>query len=677
MKISHIQIDNFRAISHLDEKIGPYTTFIGYNGGGKSSILHALRWFFEGFPLGRNDVFSENPGADALEDLPTVKVSVTFNDITEHDRSNFGIYALGEEMTLSREGRVDGESKLYGSPMRCADFDNIRKASSISTKRKAAADLVAENPLFADLGIHKDDKPNAQELNALLDKWERDPQHLEHLRHTPREEATHFYGAVGTNKLKIYAGFVFIPAAPNLTGEFDSTGKDSALQLLLGDILKGVVGKSVEKWTEKHQTVLDQLEHDVRESAASSLTHRAEQVNHHLKNYLPGTQIAFEAELQDWTPKASPIAKSVLRRGNRELSIESEGHGVQRATLLALLQATADARIESSLPSEINQGESNISSGSLIVCVEEPEVYQHPVQARMMARSFAQAAQVGSVQFILATHSPYFLDPTELQNTLRVSSAPSGSIIQRADVQALPEAKYQNGELDKFFLETIVESLFSKAALVVEGDTDRAVLDVLPCHEDGRTLKQVGISIAVAGGANTLVQMAKLIRSFGVPTYIVRDGDSDGGIAFGKAIEKSRDVIQKNFDCEPDPDNDAHKSIIEEKRASILASWENAVNNFVDDLRKSGLGDGLEDFHWGQGEAIGKYAAILENDLETELHRWPSFMEGAGGLNLSGDLRNSKKAGVLSRAAALASPADAPADLKRILQAVRELSEND
>lgn len=57
MKIKQLRIENFRAVASFDEEIGPYTTFIGYNGGGKSSILHAVRWFFEDFELTGTDVF--------------------------------------------------------------------------------------------------------------------------------------------------------------------------------------------------------------------------------------------------------------------------------------------------------------------------------------------------------------------------------------------------------------------------------------------------------------------------------------------------------------------------------------------------------------------------------------------------------------------------------------------
>lgn len=601
MRIKRVQIENFRAIAHFDEEIGPYTAFIGYNGGGKSSILHALRWFFEDFPLEKTDVFSENPPVIVPEKLPDVKVSVTFDCLSDLDRTNFGPYATGETMVLTRKGGVEHSSKLFGDRMVCKEFSTIRNASKVAEKRQAAIDLMGKNPIFKDLGIDK--KTGKNEIDCLLEQWETDPTNSEHLSPINDEVASHFFGAVGTDKLKIDSGFVFIPAAPNLTGEFDSTGKGSALQLLLGDILKGVVGKSVETWSVKNRVILDELESTVRESAARQLELRAQQVNHHLRDYLPGVEIEFNVGLQDWAPKANPVAQSLMRRGDREIFIESEGHGVQRATLLALLQATAEARVTPPLStgadSETEDLNTSTPENSLIVFVEEPEVYQHPVQARMMARSFVRAAEKGNVQFILATHSPYFLAPEHLNNTFRVSHKPTGSIAHRPKPNENLQKKFLTGESDKFFLESIVETLFSRAALVVEGDTDRAILDAISSDEG--TLRDAGVSVAVAEGAKSLITIASLIRSFGVPTYILRDGDSDVEVARQRAEVNFSQQAKKQSNGELDDKNSDYSEEISKKMQQTLNSWKESVEDFVKAARANEFGEGLEEYSWQGG----------------------------------------------------------------------------
>ena len=678
MKIKHLRIENFRAIASFDEEIGPYTAFIGYNGGGKSSILHAVKWFFDDFELQITDIFSEGRGEPNLAALPDVKVTVTFDQLTDLDRENFGPYATGEEIVLTRVGGAEKVSKLYGERLVCPDFDAIRKESGVSEMRKRAQELTESNETFANLGISS--KTPKKDILKILDSWEAEPENINHLAPINDEEANHFFGAVGSDKLKIDSGFVFIPAAPDLTGQFDVSGKGSALQLLLGDILKGVVSQSISQWTEQNHEVLEELESTVRETAANGLKDRANQVNHHLQNYLPGVEIEFEVGLQDWAPKASPNALSKMRQGEREFLIESEGHGVQRTTLLALLQATADSRAEAK-PTGYDDADnetepSNDQTGSLIVFIEEPEVYQHPVQARMMARSLANAAHKGNVQFVIATHSPYFLDATQIYNTFRVENTRSGSKVNRPNVNDGLKKKLHSGELDKYFLESVTESLFSRAALVVEGDTERAIFDTMPCDDTGLTLRDLGVSVAVAGGANSLLDMAQLIQAFGVPTIVVRDGDSDQDIAFKSAKVKVQDQIRKQFQCQPDFENKAHLQMAHDKQKEFLAGWKAGVDSFVKKAFEVGFGEGLENFEWGKGPHIGRSVAFLHHDLEYELHNWPSFVSASKNFNLPEDFRKAKKAGIFARVAAQSAPGDMPTALKEILEAARHSAEH-
>ncbi|MDK8797725.1 AAA family ATPase [Corynebacterium sp. MSK044] len=677
MRIKRLQIENFRAIKNFDEEIGPYTAFIGYNGSGKSSILHAVKWFFEDFPLTTTDIFCQDDRENSLEPLSKVKVTVTFDNITDRDRENFGPYARGEEMVLTRINGADEVSKLYGDQMVYQPFQKIRDANSVSIKRQLIQKLMEADPAVADLDIPE--KAPAKEIEAALEAWENDPINRGHLEPIRNEDANHFFGAVGSDKLKIHSGFVFIPAAPDLTGQFDVSGKGSALQLLLGDILKGAVTDSINEWTEKNQKVLNELELTVKQAAQHSLTDRATRVNHHLKNYLPNVQIDFEVGLQDWTPKASPSAQSKLRDGERDFVIERQGHGVQRAALLALLQATADIRTELKQDTIDNANPESTKidppSDPLIVFIEEPEVYQHPVQARMMARSFVKAARGSNIQFVLATHSPYFLDPTQIDHTFRVESAPNGSTVYRAKFCDALSPKQKMGELDKYFLETVTECLFSRAALVVEGDTERAIFDSMPCDANGTTLRDLGVAVAVAGGSKTLLDMAQLVHSFGVPVIVVRDGDSDCGIALESAKKRVEHQIRKEFGCAPDFKVEEHFELARQRCDQKLNSWKSDVMEFIKKASEIGFGGGLDEFEWGGGLQQGDCIVVLPHDLESELEKWPSFMNSADNFGLhKNTLRDNKKAGILARIASQSRSEDMPESLRKIMEKVSNLA---
>ncbi|MER0102541.1 hypothetical protein, partial [Corynebacterium sp. KPL2734] len=137
------------------------------------------------------------------------------------------------------------------------------------------------------------------------------------------------------------------------------------------------------------------------------------------------------------------------------------------------------------------------------------------------------------------------------------------------------------------------------------------------------------------------------------------------------AEESSKNTINKKFSREPDYGNPEHLVIAQQRQQEILDSWKNGVEKFVKAALKVNFGDGLEKFKWGEGLQIGRSVIILNHDLESELHQWPSFLEKSKQFNLADDFRNSKKAGVLARVAFGSDFDDMPNPLKEVMSAIR------
>ena len=76
MRVARVRIRNFRCLEELDLDVDDITVLVGANGTGKSSVLHALGWFFEGGLLNLDDVTGRQ------EELVT-SVSVTFRDFSD------------------------------------------------------------------------------------------------------------------------------------------------------------------------------------------------------------------------------------------------------------------------------------------------------------------------------------------------------------------------------------------------------------------------------------------------------------------------------------------------------------------------------------------------------------------------------------------------------------------
>lgn len=94
-----------------------------------------------------------------------------------------------------------------------------------------------------------------------------------------------------------------------------------------------------------------------------------------------------------------------------ETDVSRQGHGFQRTVLIAALKLLAD------------RGPGDAERGTLCLAVEEPELYQHPTQARVFAtvlRGLAEE-QSNAVQVMYATHSPYFIEPRFFDQVRRVT----------------------------------------------------------------------------------------------------------------------------------------------------------------------------------------------------------------------------------------------------------------
>lgn len=620
MQIKHVKIENFKAIRKFDEDFGEITSLIGYNGGGKSSVLQAINWFFEGYTPSQEQYFASctRTSEDVkLDYSKAMKVEITFDNLSDIDKRNFGKYARSETMTLTREATIEGINKLYGSPLIYPGFESFRNESSVINLRKGIKNIL-EDEYFKETLSEEQKKSiadvsvmNKKDILDFMENWENSPSNSSLLMSRSREDATHFFGVTGNSRLAQNAGWVFVPAAPDLTAQFDSTSKGSALETLLGNLVKDSLNNAVKNWQEEHQEVLSDLETRVKTESKSNLENKSKLINENLSRYLPNFEIKLDLKLSDWVPKTTPIASSEILHNKISHPIENHGHGVQRATLLALLQA-----ISNSDRDENNQ--------SLIVCIEEPELYQHPVQAKSIANSFLKNARNSNIQFIFATHSPYFVSPRHLDSTYRIISSDSGSEVKKASPTTYFNSQNSNGKLEKYFSKTTIEGIFSKGCLLVEGDTDEAIFKNL-LTLDGITLEDKGISILNVDGAGNLLPVASIFDSFGVPVCILRDGDSDPAIA----IEKSR------------PNN---------PKENILASWEGEINKFIENCVANNYltEEEKSSFTWGEFFA-GDKVLIWSHDIESILESWDDFMSEALSLGLPSSLRNSKRAGSYAR----------------------------
>jgi putative ATP-dependent endonuclease of OLD family len=222
-----------------------------------------------------------------------------------------------------------------------------------------------------------------------------------------------------------------------------------------------------------------------------------------------------------------PLAGIIAGESGYEGSLVRFGHGFQRSYLLALLQelATSDDK----------------RAPSLILGCEEPELYQHPPQARHLAGVFEKLAQ-DNAQIIVTTHSPYFVSGKNFEGVrmVRRSSADNCVSIRQYSYAKVAERfaevvgeplKEQSASLSKIhqaLQPAMNEMFFTQRLVLVEGLEDIAYIHSwLILTERWEAYRRSGCHIVSVGGKSEMIRPTIIAQGLGIPVFAVVDADGD------------------------------------------------------------------------------------------------------------------------------------------------------
>jgi energy-coupling factor transporter ATP-binding protein EcfA2 len=535
MRLVRVVIENFRSIEHLECDFGEVTSLIGPNGAGKSSVLRALDWFFNGDKswLTDTDRHAASPGQP-------IRVRVDFDGLTTADREALGPkYAPDgvETLTVWRTWR-DGDDKITGKAMAFAKFEEVRAASTAMEKRERYNELRG-----SDASLNLPSASSAAAVDAAMDAWEQEnPDSL-----TPAEVSdTHFFGFNGRGKLSHLFDFVFVSA--DLRAHEETTdARDSTL----GRILQRALDR--EHLDAGVQALVDEFGKGFEELSAkhldSQLSIIGEDLSDELSKFTNGRRVHLSASVPVLKAPATRVDVAVDASGIHT-PVQLQGHGLQRALLLSALTV---------LSRTSRDGE---SAARMFLAIEEPELFQHPTQARAFAsvlRSLAQDHDQG-VQVTYATHSPLFIDPRFFDEIRRVSSVkPQGSACAKTSVTSASVQDIESDVKDhvktvsltrrfeQVCLKYLPEALFAEACILVEGDEDAAILRGLGSGADDLAVQ--GIAVAAVSGKDNLLLPFAILKRLNIQALMVADNDSgmaDRMTADGKTEEVIAAAVEAN-----------------------------------------------------------------------------------------------------------------------------------
>lgn len=654
MKICRIEIKNYRSLKDVTVDVGDYAALVGANGSGKSSILYALDWFFNGRALTPSDVCGYEEGVTSAEDC-VIEVAVTFSGLTEADRRRLKQYGRSSTAVFRRTWKKDTKDKVVGNALQGPNFAQVRGFTKVGEFRPAYVSLRSAHAELPDLGP----SPSRDDVHAALAAWEDDPQNLGSLESVADEDANHMFGINGSNVLRECVRLIVVPASTDMSSQVGEAGKGSALNELIGAFMTEAGARAQAEWLTDNEAVLSELRLKVIASVEDSTRTQAVRVNTKLASLIPNASVSLTPSIPAWSPKTDASVTTDVEIDGVKNDLSRQGHGVQRAVMISMLQALVPDAESTRARHAVEDGEdADVAAArlqreldelpGLIVCIEEPEIYQHPIRARSFARTLTELSTQSRAQVIVATHSPYFVRPEQFPSLRRFTLSEGVSTVDYTNSSKLNgrtgiDVPKIDKIVDKRVPTQFAEGFFADAVVLVEGDTDRAVIEAIASRL-GHDLDALGISVLEMSSKESIRIPFEILRDLGIPVFVFVDGDFLGA--------------KRRHPNDVGAESKAHGS--HKKSTDGITAW----------LPASSAVAGTLPYVFGAPSLIASDYVVWRDDLEEELGAWPSFVSALTAAGGSVQSRAKKDLFAYRNAVLDADMADLPIVLRMAMEAV-------
>ncbi len=548
MKIKSIRIQNFRSFEDATVDLNRYSCFVGPNGAGKSSVLAALNVFFReqsGAPTDISKLTDEDYFNKITEN--PIRITVTFDDLNAAAQTELSAYVRQNELVVTAEAEFDpgngvGTVRHFGQR---SGMKGFRRFFEAEKAKVSAAELTA---IYDELRLQFPDLPNPRSKDEKAQSLrDFEASHPELCVFIPSEDI--FYGVNSTGKLAAFLQWVYVPAVKD-AGEEGQEGKNTALGKLIARAVRTRTNFEAELEALKTQTLASYRE--LLERNQSNLTEISQSLQRRLESWAhPNVRLdmAWLSDPNKSVVLQQPIAGIKTGDGDFLGSLSRMGHGLQRSYLLALLQELADSEAP--------------EAPTLILGCEEPELYQHPPQARHLADVLTELSNSNN-QILVTTHAPLFVSGDGFEN-IRLVRRPdqiSGTSIRSLTFPYLctrirdalgndPGRRIEGmvAKIHQALQPSIAEMFFAHVPVLVEGLEDVSYITT-ELHLSGQwtEFRRLGCHLIPCNGKDKLIQPLAIAVELGVPVFVVFDADGD--------------IERKDFKMKHERDNKALFSLL-------------------------------------------------------------------------------------------------------------------
>lgn len=530
MRLSRIEVRNFRRLKSVTVDLAPASFLIGPNNSGKSSIIRAI----DALLCLREDVVRPEDFHRSSDGTVADEITITgtFDEIPPEmasargfrGRVVNGVFKYRKTYRIDTPGKPTIEALQYQyevkenfrSVKKCDDLMNLGYTEAELTEYFGVDQLPRQLPKQWELLL-----PDA--VNWLTDK---EPQW--------KENPGGFSSIVNSRLPRL----LHIPSYVEL-GEFEKpeAGRSKlgeCLGILFEDLLRGnVLAQEIEDRLRDLQKQMSPTD------PGSLLGAMCRGITDIVKSVFPDCGLAIEASLQELAEVLRPKYE-VRIYSNIPTDSSHQGTGLIRTAIFAML------RYHSLLSGSRAPG-----ARPLIVAFEEPEIYLHPHAANLSRDTIYALGR--SDQIVCTSHSPWMIDLSkDPQSISRFSFCPDGSVEVMnfgvsESLKALREDDRSRVKMLQAFDDELSRIFFAERVVILEGDSEHIAINqtlrLLP--PDVQTQIRSAVQVVRARGKATIVSLARYLNALGIPFTVIHDRDGQVG--------KASDINQTIADAVGDP----------------------------------------------------------------------------------------------------------------------------
>lgn len=529
MRLIRADIKGYRSLRSVEVQFADLTSCIGANGSGKSSLLGALQLFFDP----QADINDRDYWSGAGQTTDEVSIKLTFSTLSAAENEQFADWLSDSgHLTVDRRFERGGSNAYVAQRLSVPAFQTIRLLE------------LAHRDQFNEL-VRGGDFPGLERASsrddafAKMRDWEiSNPDQCERL-----EERFD-----SLPELLQCVNFLSVDAFENPADHVGGQGRGAIAQLLAAVVDQ----RSLQAGLDEIVREAAERSHDYLSQSSSDFQAFASAMGEQLNRFVPG----FKLNLA-WAPAAIQSARpkveiTIETADGLARPLEYQGHGVQRALMYAALTAQVEAAFER-------------SSDRILLVIEEPEAFQHPLSCRVLSSTLRTLSQ-RQYQVIYSTHSPHFVHP-DLVEGLRIfhrtdpDGSGAGTVVASLDEQRLlqewarvfeledPTTATVLARLRRHLPPNVLEGLFAELCILVEGQEDEAVVRAAATREK-IDLDARGVAVIPTSGKPGMPNVLAFLALAGIAVYPIFDLDRDGNAPNLSAEQQIMRAL--NLDIEPE-----------------------------------------------------------------------------------------------------------------------------